>query len=298
MPGIPEAATRTHSTEYFAFHCTSYALGALHALGDAPGYPLAFVETLRSRRDLEEWLSRRDWSSPWMEGNNVVNLASFNGVLAKGAADWAHERLVDLAEWHDRHQNPTTGFWHACDATSRTALYKAMAGAAHNLHIYYRLEREVQRPTVIVESCLRLGYMGIRSACVDIDFVDILVNLRRYGHCLEEIDRILGKYLLKLLQVQGLDGGFCDTYVTPSNCYGYVTPARLSRPGRRGSAWRRSAFTSSRESKRGGNGEKGSGRVTTTHSPTCPSESLPRSRPASATSTTSTRSSSTRPGRE
>ena len=91
-----------------------------------------------------------------------------------------------------------------------------------------RQEREVPRPTVIVESCLRLGYMGIRSACVDIDFVDILVNLRRYGHRVDEIDRILGKYLVELLQVQGLDGGFCDTYVTPSNCYGYVTPARLS----------------------------------------------------------------------
>jgi hypothetical protein len=228
MPGIPEAARPTHSTEYFAFHCSNYALGALRALGEAPRYPLTFMEALRSRSDLEEWLSRRDWSRPWTEGNNIVNLASFYGVLAKDAADWARERLVDLAEWHDQHQNPATGFWHAGDATSRTALQNAMAGAAHNLHIYYLLEREVPRPTVIVESCLRLGYMGIRSACVDIDFVDILVNLRRYGHRVDEIDRILGKYLVELLQVQGLDGGFCDTYVTPSNCYGYVTPARLS----------------------------------------------------------------------
>lgn len=228
MPGIVEAASPTHEAEYFTFHCTNYALGALCALGEPLRYPLTFLETLRSRQDLEEWLSRRDWSRPWMEGNNIVNLASFYGAVAENAGDWARERLIDLADWHDRHQNPATGFWHAGDATTRPALFNAMAGAAHNLHIYYLLEREVPRPSLIVDSCLRLGYMGIRSACADIDFVDILVNLRRYGHRVGEIDRMLGRYLVELLQVQGTDGGFCDSYVTPSSCYGYVTPARMS----------------------------------------------------------------------
>ena len=228
MPGVTDAATHPCDNEYFAFHCTNYALGALRALGEEPRYPLTFVETLRSRPQLEEWLSRRDWSRPWREGNNVVNLASFYDVVARDGGDWARERLIDLADWHDRHQGRTTGFWHAGDATNRTALFDAMAGAAHNLHIYYTLEREVPRAKVIVDSCLRLGYMGIRSACADIDLVDILVNLRRFGHRIGEIDRMLGRYLVELLQVQRSDGGFCDSYVTPSNCYGYVTPARMS----------------------------------------------------------------------
>jgi hypothetical protein len=228
MPDIPAAARPTHDDEYFAFHCTNYALGALRAVGQAPRYPLSFLDAFRSRGELERWLSRRDWSHPWMEGNNVVNLASFYGVAARDGAVWARERLVDLADWHDRNQDPKTGFWHASEGTGWRELHNAMAGAAHNLHIYYLLERDVPRPTVIVDSCLRLGYMGIRSACLDIDFVDILVNLRRYGHRVDEIDRILGKYLVELLQVQQPDGGFCDNYVTPSDLYGYVTGADVS----------------------------------------------------------------------
>jgi hypothetical protein len=228
MPDIPDAARRTHDAEYFAFHCTNYALGALRALGEAPRYPLSFLEAFRSRGELEGWLSRRDWSRPWMEGNNIVNLASFYGVVARGGTVWARERLSDLAEWHDRHQSPRTGFWHSSEGAGRRELHDAMAGAAHNLHIYYLLERDVPRPTFIVDSCLRLGYMGIRSACLDIDLVDILVNFRRYGHRVDEIDEILGKYLVELLQVQQPDGGFCDSYVTPSELYGCVTDANVS----------------------------------------------------------------------
>ncbi len=223
MPDVPESARPTHDSEYFAFHCTNYAMGALRAIGRKPRYPLSFLEPLRSRTDLERWLARRDWSRPWMEGNNIVNLASFYGVAASDGAGWARERLVDLADWHDRNQNSSTGFWHAGEATGRRELVNAMAGAAHNLHIYYLLEREVPRPTTIVDSCLRLGYMGIRSACLDIDLVDVLANFRRYGHRVEEIDRILSRYLVELLQVQQPNGGFCDDYVTPGNLFGCVT---------------------------------------------------------------------------
>lgn len=228
MPDIPDAARPTHDAEYFAFHCTNYALGALRAVGQAPRYPLSFLEAFRSRGELDGWLSRRNWSRPWMEGNNIVNLASFYGVAVRDGAAWARERLVDLADWHDRNQNPKTGFWHASEGAGRRELHDAMAGAAHNLHIYYLLEREAPRPTVIVDSCLRLGYVGIRSACLDIDVVDVLVNFRRYGHRVDEIDQILGKYLVELLQVQQPDGGFCDNYVTPSELYGAVTGVNVS----------------------------------------------------------------------
>ena len=228
MPDVPESARPTHDAEYFAFHCTNYALGALVALGEAPRYPLAFLDAFRSREELDRWMARRNWSRPWMEGNNIVNLASFYGIAAEGGADWARDRLTDLADWHDRHQNAQTGFWHSAGTVTRSVLHDAMAGAAHNLHIYYLLGREVPRAATIIDSCLQLGYMGIRSACRDIDFVDILVNLRRYGHRVHEIDRILLKYLVELLQIQGPDGGFCDNYVTPSELFGCVTRAAES----------------------------------------------------------------------
>ena len=228
MPDVPEAARPTHDSEYFAFHLTNYALGALRAIGEAPRHALSFLDAFRTHEDLGAWLSRRDWSRPWMEGNNIVNLASFYGIAASDGAGWAGERLVELADWHDRNQHPETGFWHSNAVGSRQELLDAMAGAAHNLHIYYLLEREVPRPIAIVDSCLRLGYLGIRSACLDIDLVDILVNFRRYGHRVEEIDGILARYLVELLQIQQPDGGFCDDYVTPSNLFGCVTGADVA----------------------------------------------------------------------
>ena len=133
-----------------------------------------------------------------------------------------------MADWHDTHQNPYTGFWHRGDAKDKGTLLNALAGAAHNLHIYYYLTRDVPRAEQIVDSCLRLGYMGIHSACVDLDIIDILVNLRQYGHRVKEIDSVLERYLVELLQVQNADGGFSDNYVSSNNTYGLITPAGMS----------------------------------------------------------------------
>ena len=112
--------------------------------------------------------------------------------------------------------------------TTQRACLDALAGAAHNLHIYYYLNRDVPQAIRVVDSCLRRGYLGIRSACIDIDIVDILANMRRYGHRVTEINEILWRYLVELLQIQNSDGGFADTYTTPHVLYGHKTPRRRS----------------------------------------------------------------------
>jgi hypothetical protein len=217
-----------HDPEYMSFHCTNYSLGALRAIGEPAPYPLSFLRTLATRSDLAEWLRRRDMTQPWKEGNNIVNLASF--YLMAGAEDrgWASERLEDLIAWHNANQNGATGFWHAGGEESKGGLLNAMAGGAHNLHIYYQAGREVPRLRGIIDTCLRFGYLGVRSACIDLDMVDILVHARRAGYRLAEIDRILIRYVAELLQVQNGDGGFADSYVIPQNTYGQRTPAGIS----------------------------------------------------------------------
>lgn len=214
--------------EYVTFQCTNYALGALRALGLEPCGELSFLQTLKQGPQLGAWLDRRDLSSPWAEGNNLVNLASFYAILRAEGNAQAGVRLEEMLVWLDWKQQPLTGFWHVGETKRKSSLLIAMAGAAHNLHLYYFLNREVPNAKAIIDSCLDLGYLGIRSACVDLDIVDILTNLRRYRHRVSEIDRVLRRYLIELLDVQNADGGFCDNYVTSHLYYGQHTPAGIS----------------------------------------------------------------------
>lgn len=212
--------------EYVTLQCTNYALGGLLALGQKPRRELSFLQPLKQGPQLAAWLDRRDLSSPWAEGNNLVNLASFYAIL--GGQEHGRARLEEMLDWLDQKQQSHTGFWHEGEVDGKRALLIAMAGAAHNLHIYYFLNREVPNATAIIDSCLRLGYLGVRSACVDLDMVDILTNLRRYCYGVTEIDRVLRRYLMELLDVQNADGGFCDNYVTSHLHYGLRTPAGIS----------------------------------------------------------------------
>lgn len=228
LPDVPPEDRVGHDEDYLAMHCTNYALGALRLLGEKPRYPLAFMERFQGEAFLGGWLDERDWSRPWTEGNNVVNLASFYAMLAEDGDAAARARLEQIAVWLDAHQDPHTGFWHRELPTDRSAFWVAMAGAAHVLHVPYYLGRTVRHADRIVDSCLEFGYPGIRSACLDIDIVDILTHVRRTGHRVADIDDILERFLVELLQVQNSDGGFCDSYVTPHRLYGHSSPANAS----------------------------------------------------------------------
>ena len=227
MRGLPGKAGSVPSDEYHVFHCTNYAWGALRALGGCPRFGPSFMARFDSAA-LERWLAERDWRYAWREGNNVVNLASSFAILSEDGLQWAAERLEQMIGWLDHHQDRNTGFWHLGNGDRRDSLLDAMAGAAHNLHLYYHVDRPVPYGKQVIDSCLRLGYMGIRNACIDLDVIDILSNLRGFGHRHREIDSVLKRYLIELLQIQNDDGGFGDNSVTPHTMYGHTTPARAS----------------------------------------------------------------------
>jgi hypothetical protein len=199
---------------YIDFHVTNYTLGAIEML--APGYRpvLDFALPFLDPLTLEAWLARRDMRDPWQEGNNIVNLGSFLLLLARDGDDGLRARVAEafaiLFDWHDRNQEPATGFWGVGQLSDRTRLLHAFAGAMHNHHLWFARGRALPFHDKAIDYVLTLP-PRIDSACIDVDAVDLLVHGRRLtGHRHADIEAWLAQLLEQLLDFQSVDGGFCD----------------------------------------------------------------------------------------
>lgn len=199
---------------YIDFHVTNYALGAVEVL-DASRVPmLDFARPFLNVAHLEAWLARRDMRDPWQEGNNIVNLGSFLHLLAtfggqteRRAADDAFSALFD---WHDRTQEPATGFWGVGQLSDRLRLLHAFAGAMHNHHLWFLRGRPLPAQDRAIDFALTLP-PRIDSACIDVDAVDLLIHGHRLtDHRRADIEAWLAAILAALLDWQEVDGGFCD----------------------------------------------------------------------------------------
>lgn len=198
---------------YIDFHVGNYSLGALQALvSDPPN--LEFIRPFLDLGYLEAWLSRRDFRDAWQEGNNIVNLASFlllirdHGAPADVAA--AKVGLQALLDWHDRLQEPATGFWGIGQGSDPERLLHAMAGATHNFHLFFTLGREIPYFDKSIDYCLTLPTRSV-SACLDVDPIDILAHgYRLTDHRRAEVEAWLRAKLAGMLDFQSPDGGFAD----------------------------------------------------------------------------------------
>ncbi|MBV9735227.1 MAG: hypothetical protein JO209_04910 [Acidisphaera sp.] len=208
----PDAA---ETWRYIDFHVTNYALGAVEALDPDLPPVLDFARPFLAPIALKAWLAERDLRDPWQEGNNIVNLGSF--LLLMRRFGGARLEEVDAAlgllfDWHDRLQEPATGFWgvgQSCD--SRAALH-AMAGAVHNFHLYYATGRPIPYHDRAVDYALSRP-TGIDSACIDVDLVDLLVHAHvLLDHRRADIRGWLRRKLAALLEFQSPDGGFADEH--------------------------------------------------------------------------------------
>jgi len=234
MPQMRKEDIYYPTWEYIDLHTTNYAMGAVLSIGGKMKYPLRFVEDYCSMEALRQWLSQRNMSDPWNEGNKIVNVASFYFVLAEEGDKRIPPLIEHLVDWHEETQDPQTGYWLEKGAQPPIHPMVAMAGASHNFHIYYYLNRPIRYVERTVDHCLSFIGDGATTACVDIDVVDVLANMHAYGYRAGEIEAGLGKKLNDLLDFQSADGGFADvregdrrfdgwnSYVEPqglSNCF-------------------------------------------------------------------------------
>lgn len=192
--------------EYIDLHTSNYTLGALGLLGRKPRHSLRFMTRYDTAQKLAAWLEARKMTEPWTEGNYIVNLASFYAYLLGQGDEQYRPLLEQLLDWHETHQDPDSGYWY--DPVTQD-LTSAMAGATHNLHLYYSLSYPVPRYKMMVDHCLSI-LEGVTSACLDIDVVDILANLYVCGYRQGEIEDYLERKLVALLDYQNPDGGFAD----------------------------------------------------------------------------------------
>ncbi|MFA9440822.1 hypothetical protein ACDA63_14385 [Uliginosibacterium sp. sgz301328] len=228
LPGLDWAQTYkrpsfAETQQYMHFHTTNYALGALDALGVVDHVDLPFVTPFMDAQYLWAWLGRRDMRDPWLEGNNIVNLGSFLLLLhRRDPSGPAMQRLRDMVDWHNQQSEPYSGFWGPGQQFSQEALLFALCGATHNLHVFYALDEDIPHFNQSISRCLEQP-IAVRSACIDVDVIDILAHgAKRCPHRREEIEHWLRTMAVKLLDFQNTDGGFPDTLTGERGYDGWV----------------------------------------------------------------------------
>jgi len=210
-----------HNWQYVTWQFTFFALAALDALGGQPLYPLTFLKSFLESNDIAYWLVARDWANPWLEGNNIMFLASFLIQEWERTGNSQYEVAAHtIFDWLDEHQNPETGYW---DLNQGASLLNAMAGAFHLYFLYLYLGRPVNFPKRIIDSTLSLQYpdglfdpRGGGGACLDLDAVDILVKFSLLtDYRAEEVKAALTRAFEAILRNQNPDGGFCEAKRPP-----------------------------------------------------------------------------------
>ncbi len=220
IPGMEEHAVykkpdRDETWRYIDFHVTNYTLGAIQMLDGDRAPALAFLRPWLDRAIFDSWFDGRDWSDPWQEGNNLVNLASFFLMLERFGTGTERRQAVAaldrLIERLEATQDPANGFWwDGRDEDGRGVLH-AMAGAMHSFHLWYERGRPLPHQEQAVDYTLSLDPASVMGACLDVDAVDLLFHaLRATGYRAGDIRRWAETKLAALLDLQRADGGFAD----------------------------------------------------------------------------------------
>lgn len=211
---LEELTSPKHDFEHVSMHLTAHALPALSLLGSTPKHKLHFAHRFLDRNELIKWLTARDWSRAWLEGNNLLFIGQFLIHLrdVEGVKE-AAPALNMYFDWLDSQVDPATGLW---GTNGHCSSFVAMCGAYHQLLVYYYENREVSYKERLVDTVLSLQHQdggfspnGGGGACEDVDAADILVNLyKQLDYRRPDIRAALRRLLESLLQKQMADGGF------------------------------------------------------------------------------------------
>lgn len=174
--------SQAHDPEHLSLHSTCHILPALSLLGRKPRYPLRYMDDFLDRIFLRKWLEERDWTSAWLEGNNLLFIGQLLTYIHNELGDQrAKEPLDEFFDGLDQKVDPKTGLW-GTDGNCR--LDSAIFGAYHQLILYYYWNRPVASREKLIDSVLSIqhpdgGFFAHwgGGACHDVDSVDILVNM-------------------------------------------------------------------------------------------------------------------------
>lgn len=205
-----------HNRQHISEHLTAHVLPALALLGIRPQYPLLFARKYLDREILGQWLSDRDWSKAWVEGNNLLFMGQWLIHLheVEGHRE-GREALEYMLDWLDGEVDPETGLWGTNGYCNK---YVAMYGGYHQLLLYYYLKRNFAYTHKLVDTVLSLQHLdgGFSEhwgggTCQDLDAVDILVNsTKRTDYRRKDIYTALRRASIAVLRRFSLKGGFVD----------------------------------------------------------------------------------------
>ncbi len=209
-----ELTSQKHSKEHILMHLVAHVLPALILLKSKPKYPLKFAHKFMDIEYLKQWLSERDWTDAWLEGNNLIFIIQFLIFLRDfEKLNQADKALSFLFKWLDDTIDPNTGLW---GSNGYCTNFVAMCGGYHQLIGYIYEKREILYPKQLINTILELQHKdggfspnGGGGACEDIDAVYLLVNLVNItNYRKKDIIKALKKNLFSIMHMFNEDGGF------------------------------------------------------------------------------------------
>ena len=204
-----------HNEEHLALHLVAHILPALDLLDSSPKYKLDFARKFLNIETLRSWLSDRDWSKAWLEGNNLLFVGQLLVHMDETGVEGADQALEVFMQWLDDQVDPQTGLWGTNGFCDR---YTAIYGGYHQLLLYYYLRRPLVSPDKLIDTTLSIqhidgGYSRWNGGgtCQDVDAVDILVNLYKLTpYRRRDIRRSLRRSYASVMRRKTIEGGFCD----------------------------------------------------------------------------------------
>lgn len=209
-----ELSSPNHDFNHLSMHLTATVLPAMSLLKGKSKYPLKFAHQFLNQCYLSDWLDRRDWSSAWLEGNNILFIGVFLIYLRdREKLPAANESLTLIFEWLNAQIDPQTGLWGSNGFCGKDA---ALYGGYHQLLLYYHEKKPNPYYQKLVDTTLALQHpdggfrlKGGGGACEDVDAIDILVNMyKQHNYKHGAIRNALRRSYKHLQRMQNEDGGY------------------------------------------------------------------------------------------
>lgn len=198
--------------EYVLWQFTYFATIALDMMDEKPRYPFKFLEIIKDKLALDNWLKKQDFVDFWYTSNKIMFLLYFLIYEQKRVGYNNHEYINAIFNKLDNSQDSNTGFWGTQKGAS---LLNGMFGAAHIYLFYQYYNKDIKYKKQILENLLKLqnpyGLFGSKfgGACEDYNAIEIASTLyKNESTSPENICKEFYNTYTIIKNNQNQDGGF------------------------------------------------------------------------------------------